>query len=225
VNDTDSPSPVATARAAGQARAAGGSWHSRLKVSFPLMVMAAITAAISYQHAYDVVGHVGGNSRMVAVLLPVVPDLAVFMSYRRLRDADRDTMQTVLATVIMWCGIAVTVVLNAAAGRGHGWPAGSLNALAPLALVGSLHLMTRRRGKDAGEDAEGRAEPGAHCPHGSVSTVQDMARLIYEHARDHTEAPVTQREIAAAMKAGRNHLFAVSPVAPEPSMNGSGPHA
>ena len=188
--------------------------------------MAAITAAISYQHAYDVVGHVGGNSTMVAILLPVVPDLAVFMSYRKLRSPDRDTMQTVLATVIMWCGIAVTVVLNAAAGRGHGWPAGCLNALAPLALVGSLHLMTRRRAKHAGADAEGHAEPGAHCPHGDVTTVQDMARLIYEHAKDHTGAPLPQRAIAEALKASRNHLFPSAPsTAPEPSLNGSAAHA
>lgn len=220
MNDTDSPSPAATA---GRSRAAGGAWRSRLRESFPLVAMAAITAAISYQHAYDVVGHVGGNSTMVAILLPVVPDLAVFMSYRKLRSADRDTMQTVLATVIMWCGIAVTVVLNAAAGRGHGWPAGCLNALAPLALVGSLHLMTRRRGKAAGAPSE---DHGEHCPHGDVSTVQDMARLIYEHARDHTGTPLPQRTIAEALKASRNHLFSAAPVAvPEPSLNGSGAHA
>jgi hypothetical protein len=185
--------------------------------------MAAITAAISYQHAYDVVGRVGGNSRMVAVLLPMVPDLAVFMSYRKLRDGSADTAQRWLAYIIMWSGIAVTVVLNAAAGRGHGWPAGSLNALAPLALVGSLHLMTRRSARRAAGTGEGHGEPGAPCPHGEVSTVQDMARLIYDHTRDHTDAPLPQREIATALKASRNHLFAAAASGtPEPSQNGHG---
>lgn len=199
--------PAATAREPRSWR-----WPSRLRASFPLLAMAAITAAVSYQHAYDVVGTVGGNSRMAAILLPVVPDLAVFMSYR-VRRAGGDGK--VLATVIMWCGIAVTVALNVAAGRGHGWPAGCLNAMAPLALVGSLHLMTRARAKGAEEHAES-------CPHGEVSTVQDMARLIYEHANSHTGTPLPQRVIAEAMKAGRSHLF---PPAPVPSLNGSGPHA
>jgi len=223
MNPNGTSAAPASAPAAGPARAKDGAWRSGVRTSLPLLIMAAITAAISYQHAYDVVGSVGGNSRMVAILLPVVPDLAVFMSYR-VRRAGSDGKA--LATVIMWSGIAVTVALNVAAGRGHGWPAGCLNALAPLALVGSLHLMTRRSGKNGHGDAESHAEPGTRCPHGDVSTVQDMARLIYEHARDHTGAPVPQREIAAAMKASRNHLFSVVPVAaPEPSLNGSGPHA
>ena len=69
--------------------------------------MAAITAAVSYQHAYDVVGSVGGNSRMAAILLPVVPFSLEMYALRRLTTAAFGTLMCLEPALALVAGFAL----------------------------------------------------------------------------------------------------------------------
>jgi hypothetical protein len=191
----------------------GGGWVKACTIG-ATVALAAITAVVSYQHAYTVVRQVGGNSHLAAVLLPAVPDLTVLMAYLVLMEnRRRAAVPPWEATAAMWGGIAVTVAMNVAAGLPYGPPAACVNALAPLALVVALHILIGRGGHGGQEVAiEGvplsLSEPDqdkptdlipatlATCGHEGGQTPDEVVINDYLHHRDCLGEPLSQRKLA-----------------------------
>lgn len=78
-------------------------------------------------------------------------------------------------------GIAVTVVMNVAAGLAHSWADALIDALAPVVFLIALEVLV-------GQFRLTRPGPAAdrprQCPHGVPSSFEEAVRLDYEHRRD-----------------------------------------
>ena len=81
-----------------------------------LAVLTAITAVISYEHAYEVFT-AAHNTGLLAILGPVVPDLVIAVcSMALLEAAGHDNGRPVRAYAALFVFIGVTIALNVAAG-------------------------------------------------------------------------------------------------------------
>src|ERR1700728_1841179 len=96
--------------------------------------VAAIAAAASYEHAYELV-RAHGESGWTARLVPLTVDGLIYASSMVMLDsARRKTRVPGLARWLLGLGIAATLAANVTHGLGHGlaggvvaaWPAGPL---------------------------------------------------------------------------------------------------
>lgn len=203
----------------GQAAAARSSW---LPAGVALAAaVSAITGIVSYKHGLDVARSTG-NGGLVAILIPLVPDLLIAMSSVTLVEASRRRKRPVTAMLALLAGIGWTVAQNIAGGW-HGGVGGRLIAAGiPLALVATfeslLWLLRHSRVPVA-------APPASHS--------QPAAPLTAEAALRALLASQSQRQLAELLEVPRSRVQAwarqvaapVSETAPEPSLNGSGPGA
>jgi len=175
----------------------GQSGFARYGAVVALCLLGAITAIVSYAHAYTVV-HDVGNTRLLAILIPFVPDLTIVTSYLVLLDAAQSgARKPPLAIAALWGGIAVTVVMNAAAGWSHGRPGALVAAMAPLALIVALHILISRGHRTHLAVAAGpRETTTAACPHGPAATAEDVVRLVHDHASGCHGERLSQRQLA-----------------------------
>jgi len=139
----------------------------RIAAAVSVVVVAAIAAVISYQHAYDlVVAH--GESGAIARALPLTVDGLIVTCSLVLLDAARRCEQApLLAWLLLGCGIVATLGANVAHGLAHGWVGAVIAGWPALVAVGSFEMLSRliRGGRAVATDslsaASERADGGA----------------------------------------------------------------
>ena len=125
-----------------------------------MLGVAAVAAAASYEHAYDLVqGH--GEAGWTARLVPLTVDGLIYASSMVMLDsARRKAPVPALARWLLGLGIAATLAANVAHGLGHGLIGAAAAVWPAVALVGSYELlmMIIRGGSGAGgRDGRSRA--------------------------------------------------------------------
>jgi hypothetical protein len=196
-----------------------GSWWQWLAAGIALaLAVAGITGIISYEHGLDV-AHATGNTGLVAILIPLVPDLDIAMSSLVLVVAsaagERRPFAAMAALVV---GIGWTVAQNVAGGW-HGGAGGALLAGGiPVAFVLTVELLLWLVRKLR------RGEPAATPSH-----PQPPAPLTTEAALRVLLASDSQRRLSELLDVPRSRVQAwgrqvAEPVAeatPEAALNGS----
>ena len=145
----------------------------RITTALAVVAVAVVAAAISYQHAYELVrSH--GESGLTARLLPFTVDGLIWAASMVVLDASRRNQPVPrLAAWSLGAGIVATVGANLAHGVGHG-PVGALVTAWPaLELVGSVELLmilirARRDTRPSKTEPEPQHQPA--LPPGTRST-------------------------------------------------------
>jgi hypothetical protein len=116
--------------------------------------VAAVAAAASYEHAYELV-RAHGEAGWTARLVPLTVDGLIYASSMVMLDsARRKTRVPALARWLLGLGIAATLAANVAHGLGHGLIGAAVSAWPAVALVGSYELlMMVIRGAQSGPQA------------------------------------------------------------------------
>lgn len=127
--------------------------------------VAAIAAAVSYSHIYDL-GRAHGGTGVPARLLPLSVDMLILVGeLMLLHEADTKGRRFILGWVLVWSGILATLAANVAFGAQFGvvgallwgWPAYSFI----LAAAGMVSVVKRAALTPAESDAEATLQPQA----------------------------------------------------------------
>jgi hypothetical protein len=103
--------------------------------------VAVVAAAVSYEHAYELV-HGHGETGWTAHLIPLTVDGLIWASSMVMLDpARRGARVPMLARWLLGLGIAATLAANVAHGLGHGPIGAAVAAWPAVALVGSYELL------------------------------------------------------------------------------------
>jgi hypothetical protein len=103
--------------------------------------VAAVAAAASYEHAYELV-RAHEESGWTARLVPLTVDGLIYASSMVMLDsARRKAPVPGLARWLLGLGIAATLAANVAHGLGHGLIGAAVSAWPAVALVGSYELL------------------------------------------------------------------------------------
>src|SRR6516165_3802277 len=121
--------------------------------------VAAVAAAVSYEHAYALV-RAHGETGWIGWLVPLTVDGLIYASSMVMLDsARREVPVPALARWLLGLGIAATLAANVAHGLGHGPVGAAVAAWPAVALVGSYELfMTIIRGTRQRDDQVSGAE-------------------------------------------------------------------
>jgi hypothetical protein len=126
----------------------------RWSTACAVLGVAAVAAAASYEHAYELV-RAHGEAGWTARLVPLTVDGLIYASSMVMLDsARRKTPVPALARWLLGVGIAATLAANVAHGLGHGLMGAAVAAWPAVALVGSYELlMMVIRGAQSAADA------------------------------------------------------------------------
>jgi len=103
--------------------------------------VAAVAAAVSYEHAYALV-RVHGESGWTARMIPLTVDGLIWASSMVMLDSARRGVPVPwLARWLLGLGIAATLAANVAHGLGHGPIGATVGAWPAVAVVGSYELL------------------------------------------------------------------------------------
>ena len=121
--------------------------------------VAAVAAAVSYEHAYALV-RAHGETGWIGWLVPLTVDGLIYASSMVMLDsARREVPVPALARWLLGLGIAATLAANVAHGLGHGPVGAAVAAWPAVALVGSYELfMTIIRGTQQPDNRVSEAE-------------------------------------------------------------------
>jgi hypothetical protein len=167
----------------------------RITTALAVATVAAVAAAISYRHAYELVS-THGETGTTARLLPFTVDGLILAASMLILDANRRNQP--VPPLARWClgaGIAATIGANLAHGLGHG-PIGVLVSAWPaLALAGSFELlMTLIRTESRASATPAPTVPVNH----PLPIAEDDAPLAL------TEAPSVEQTVRAWHNAGHS---------------------
>jgi hypothetical protein len=113
----------------------------RWSTAFAVLGVAAVAAAASYEHAYDLV-RAHGEAGWTARLIPLTVDGLIYASSMVMLDSARRKMPVpALARWLLGLGIAATLAANVAHGLGDGLAGAAVAAWPAVALVGSYELL------------------------------------------------------------------------------------
>jgi hypothetical protein len=113
----------------------------RWSTALAVLGVAAVAAAASYEHAYDLV-RAHGETGWTVRLVPLTVDGLIYASSMVMLDsARRKAAVPALARWLLGLGIAATLAANVAHGLGHGLTGAAVAAWPAVALVGSYELL------------------------------------------------------------------------------------
>src|SRR5713226_7594391 len=173
----------------------------RVTTAFAVAAVAAVAAAISYRHAYELVrSH--GESGLTARLVPFTVDGLIWAASMLILDANRHNRP--VPALARWClgaGIVATIGANLAHGLGHG-PLG--------ALVGSFELLTTliRTGHQAAAERSPNAVRYQAVPDVEQGGPPALAEApsLEQTVRAWHEAGTSQRAIARELNIDRRKV-------------------
>jgi uncharacterized protein DUF2637 len=151
-----------------------------MTTALAVVVVAAVAAVISYQHAFELV-RVHGESGTTARLVPFTVDGLIWAASMAILDASRRSQPApVLAKWSLGVGIAATIGANLAHGMSHGPIGAIVSAWPALALVGAFELlMTLTR----------KAASPAPAETSHQRTVRTSAKHAIRNATDMEQTP------------------------------------
>ena len=113
----------------------------RLTTAVAVIGVAAVAAAASYEHAYDLV-QAHGEAGWTARLVPLTVDGLICATSMVMLDCQcRKVPVPALARWLLGLGITATLAANVAHGLGHGLTGAAVAAWPAVALVGSYELL------------------------------------------------------------------------------------
>lgn len=218
----------------------GAADYSRLTVGVIFAVVAVIcgiTAAVSYEHEYELAHH-NGQAPWVASLLPFTVDgMILGASVALLWAAANGIRRPWRPLSVLLVGIAATIAANLASGIGDGWLGAAVAAWSGVSLIlisdVAMWLTNTRRKLAAGESL--RPVAACACPPPPVSLAEALVGARVE-LRDRGE-PSGEQSLAARFGVSRHQVRTALAVpgdrgrdtVPEPgvpaaqSMNGHAP--
>jgi hypothetical protein len=168
----------------------------RWSTALAVLGVAAVAAAASYEHAYDLV-RAHGEAGWTARLVPLTVDGLIYASSMVMLDsARRKAPVPSLARWLLGLGIAATLAANVAHGLGHGLIGAAVAAWPALALVGSYELlMMVIRSSQVSADGT----PGAGC---DADPLQEQAAELFARQLAADRVP-SVRAIRAQLHVGQ----------------------
>jgi hypothetical protein len=188
-----------------------------------VIAVAAFAAIVSFSHIYDL-GRLQGQSGTAARLLPLSVDgLIVAASLIMLISSRRTGGVHWLTRLMLWLGIGATVGANVAYGIPYGPLGAIVSAWPALAFVGAVEMVMVAV-RPGGREADKRTLIVAGQPAVPSSSYEAAATAFAASvAGGH---PLTEYQLAKRYTIPRSQARKIcAPAAPEPSLNGSGPHA
>lgn len=188
-------------------------------------VIVTITAAVSYEHEYELAHH-NGQAPWVSSLLPFTVDgMLLATSVVLVWAAAEGLRRPWRPLAVLLVGIAATIAANLASGLGHGWLGAAVAAWCGFALIlisdVAMWLTGAKRRLASGEPEQPRA---TRKPAPPPLTLAEWATAAQAWLRDHGE-PSGEQALADRIGTTRHQVrTALAPKAPEPVLNGSGPH-
>lgn len=205
-------------------------WIPVVVTLFVVAVITGITAAVSYEHEYQL-AHRHGQAPWVSSLLPFTVDgMILGASVVIVWAASAGIRRPWRPLSVLLVGIAATIGANLASGLGDGWLGAAVAAWSGLALIlisdVAMWLTGTLRALAQGEDPRPAATCSCPPPPLSLAEALPAAR---ERLRERGE-PAGEQALADRFGVSRHQVrtalaVPVVPQAPEPSLNGSGPHA
>lgn len=189
-----------------------GTWWQWLAAGLALSAgVATITGIISYRHGLDV-AVVTGNGGVVAILLPLVPDLIIAMSSLVLVVASAiGAGRPPAAIAALVVGVGWTVAQNVAAGLRNGPGDAVLSGGIPVAFVLTVELMLWLVRNVRRPDPSRQPEPG------TTMTSDAALRALVESD--------SERQLEQLLGVPRSRVQAWKRQLAPASANGSGPDA
>lgn len=173
-------------------------WPARVISGAALLASGGPAFVVSYQHMYELAIRLGSEP-LVAGMMPWTTDGVVASASVLIYTAGRQR-RTVprVAWPLLAAGIAVTIVVNAAAGSGHGVGGRLLSAWPALAFCGCLEAavaLARMTSKPRAAVSQPAFEPPRAtpeppeppepvCDHQGGTTAEEIAENTYLHERD-----------------------------------------
>lgn len=199
--------------------------------------VAAIAAIVSYSHIYDL-GRRHGGSGVPARLLPLSVDMLILAGELMLiHEADGKGRRFTLGWVLVWSGILATLAANVAFGAQFGavgaviwgWPAYSF-----ILAAGGMVAIVKRGAARAPSAPRWEAEPQVSEFPSPVPSSAEQAAEASMRATAAAGNPWSVNALVTKFGVTRGYATemrervlaeAAADLAPEPSLNGSGPHA
>lgn len=168
----------------------------RWSTALAVLGVAAVAAAASYEHAYELVRE-HGETGWTAHMVPLTVDGLIYASSMVMLDcARRKTPVPVLARWLLGLGVAATLAANIAHGLGHGLAGAAVAAWPAVALVGSYELlMMVIRGSQVPADSTSGSDHGA-------DRLQRMAAEVFAEELEADRVP-SVRAIRARLHVGQ----------------------
>lgn len=190
---------------------------------FTVAAITAITAAISYDHEYQL-AHRNGQAAWVSSLLPFTVDgMILGASVVLVWAATVGIRRPLRPLAVLLVGIGATIAANLAAGLGSGWLGAAVSAWSGLALIlisdVAMWLTGALRRLSTGVDIQPAA--ACSCPPPPVSLAEALPLARAELAR--RGEPAGEQKLADQFGVARNQVRKALAVVVEPSLNGSGP--
>jgi hypothetical protein len=205
-------------------------WVPVVVTMITVAVITAITAAVSYEHEYQL-AHRNGQAPWVSSLLPFTVDgMILGASVVIVWAASVGIRRPWRPLAVLLAGIGATIGANLASGLGDGWLGAAVAAWSGLALIlisdVAMWLTGTLRTLAAGEDPQPSA--GCSCPPPPLS-LAEVLPLARERLREHGE-PAGEQVLADRFGVTRHQVrTALAPpvVLPDTgeTLNGDGPHA
>jgi hypothetical protein len=184
-------------------------------------VICLITAAVSYEHEYQL-AYGNGQVWWVSAALPFTVDGMILAASVVLLWAGSHGIRRPLRPVcVLLAGIAATIAANLAAGIGDGWLGATVSAWSGFALIATSDVAMWMA---AAVRRLAAAPPVRQCPHGLPVTASAPERIVaaFLHTRDCEDREPSYREVgrqfgvhhATVGKFVRAHLEAEAPQSP-----------
>ena len=208
-------------------------WWPRLVAGLALATVAMAAGVVSYTHI-DALTVALGGSRLAGHLVPVGVDGQIGVGSVVLLTATGRHARWGWPPIVL--GMAESLFANYMSGISHG-RLGATWAMVP-ALAFAVATFTLERwaksqvtgaagvasANTLSSDGEWDDEPAHVCPHYAGASVESAAVQAFLHARDCTDAPMSQRQLSVAFGLSRPKVAElVAPYLPderEPSVNG-----
>lgn len=185
-------------------------------VMFAVAVITGITAAVSYQHEYELARH-HGQAPWVSTLLPFTVDgMILGASVVIVWAASVGIRRPWRPLAVLVVGIAATIGANLASGIGDGWLGAGVSAWAGIALIMisdvAMWLMGTLRALASGDGPQ----PGADRPRPAPPmTLAELLPLAREELKRRGE-PAGEQALADRFGVSRHQVrSALSPRTPE----------
>jgi hypothetical protein len=108
-----------------------------------VLVVAGVSAAVSYSDIHTLVIHLGGEGHEIAMIFPISIDGCLASSSLTLLFSSRYQIKPPwMARLTLWIGITMTLITNFAHGLLYGWGAAFLNSWPAVALSLSVELLS-----------------------------------------------------------------------------------
>jgi hypothetical protein len=190
--------------------------------------IALVGGTASYLRALGLIEAVDGRNIM-AWFEALLADPTIAAASVNIVDAHRQGKRIPrlsIASIIV--AAVVTLGANVMSSDPEAVPKWLVSVWPPVAFLLALESLMSYLRRGSATEPEAAAPAESRCPHTAPADLSEAVRTAWEHGRDCEAAAPTYTELAARFGIDRKRATAMVRTGadePEPSLNGSGPHA